>query len=52
MRLSAAADVQIGLALVAAKVQHLESAEILSSGLLLALNANQALARGMDAEFA
>jgi hypothetical protein len=45
-------DVEIGLPLVAAKVQHLEGAEILLGGLLLALHADQALARGVNAELA
>jgi hypothetical protein len=48
----AAADVEIGLPLVAAQVQHLEGAEILLGGLLFALHADQALARGVDAELA
>ena len=46
------ADVEIGLALVAAEVQHLEGAERLVGRLQLALHADQALARGVDAELA
>jgi hypothetical protein len=43
--------VQIGLPLVAAKVQHLEGAEILLGSFLFALHPDQSFARGVDAEF-
>ena len=46
------ADVEIGLALVAAEVEHLEGAERLAAGLQLALHLDEPLARGVDAELA
>src|SRR5690606_9883612 len=48
----ASADIEIGLALVAAEVEHFEGAEILVCRLQLALHADQALASGVDAELA
>ena len=45
-------DVEIGLALVAAEVEHLEGAEGLAAGLQLALHLDEPLARGVDAELA
>ena len=46
------ADVEIGLALVAAEVEHLEGAERLVRRLQLALHADEPLARGVDGELA
>ena len=46
------ADIQIRLPFVAAEVQHFEGAKILLCGLLLALHADQPLARGVNGEFA
>src|SRR6185312_15434050 len=48
----ATADIEIGLALVATQVQHLERAEILVGRLELTLHTDQALACGMDGELA
>jgi hypothetical protein len=49
---SAPGDVEIGLALVAAEVEHLEGAEGLAAGLQLALHLDEPLAGGVDAELA
>ena len=46
------ADVEVGLALVAAEVEHLEGAERLARRLQIPLHLDQALARGVDAELA
>ena len=45
-------DVEIGLPLVAAEVEHLEGAKGLAAGLQLALHLDEPLARGVDAELA
>jgi hypothetical protein len=45
-------DVEIGLALVAAEVEHLEGAEGFAAGFQLALHLDEPLARGVDAELA
>src|ERR1039458_9636012 len=44
--------VQVGLPLVAAKVQHLEGVEVFLGCLLLALHADQSLTRGVNTELA
>jgi hypothetical protein len=44
------ANVQVGLAFVAAEVEDLEGAKRLAGGLELALHLNEALARGVDGE--
>ena len=48
----ATADVEVGLALVAAEVQHLEGAKRLAGFLQPALHLDQPLARGVDGELA
>jgi hypothetical protein len=46
------ADVEVGLALVAAEVEHLEGAERLACRLQIPLHLDQPLAGGVDAELA
>ena len=45
-------DIEVGLALVAAEVEHLEGSERFAAGLQLALHLDEPLARGVDAELA